>query len=273
MKGYSLHVMLRTLDETGQGSMLTLKADREPVLVLDFDGTVCTGDGPIWAYADAVIDEIHRATATADRSARPGDVIGKAQGIRTGLTAFLDGVDGHARYDDGYAAVAALSREHVGDVALQRAYRASRRTLASGQISVSAPAGLADLLAGLGPTVTRVVATNAPDDGVAVTLNSLGLGVMVDAIATDMHKPAGWQVLLPELMAHRDAEFVMAVGDIWENDIRSPRAAGCATALIDRYDQRSGPASLTGRNFEELYDGIRQWADDPLAFAAQHHAW
>lgn len=237
-----------------------------PLLLLDFDGTVCVGDAPVWAYAEAVISGLLDGTPAA-----PAEL---DETIRARLGAFLDGAPGSPAYIDGYAAVAALAADHATAEQLQRAYEASRRALADGGIAVSTPPGLAEFLNVLGPRVERVLVTNAPADGIRETLAAIGLDRAIDDIVTDAGKPAGWSTLLPRFTAGREAAEIMAVGDIWGNDLQAPLAAGCATALIDRFGHRAGPAHLTARSFEELYPGIRDWADDPRGFTAQlapHH--
>src|SRR5688500_20288004 len=67
-----------------------------PVLVFDFDGTVCLGDGPVRAYAEEAVRGLADDVATA---------------VLNGLAAHLDGApDGHP---DGYSAVAALAAPYV----------------------------------------------------------------------------------------------------------------------------------------------------------------
>jgi FMN phosphatase YigB (HAD superfamily) len=240
------------------------RAPKKPLLVLDFDGTVCVGDAPVWAYAEAVIAGIldDGSTASVDLDAE----------LRARLGAFLDGEPGSPAYIDGYAAVAALAAGHAGDDLLQRAYQTSRRELAGGTIAVSAPDGLAEFLDSLGERVERVLVTNAPLDGVRETLAAIGLAGVVDRIVTDAGKPAGWSALLPELLEGREPAELLSVGDIWGNDLERPLLAGCVVALIDRFGHRAGPAHLTASAFPGLYDGIRSWAASPAAFAESHRA-
>jgi FMN phosphatase YigB (HAD superfamily) len=238
------------------------RVPKKPILVLDFDGTVAVGDAPVWAYAEAVIASIldDASTASVDLDAE----------LRARLGAFLDGEPGSPAYIDGYAAVAALAAGHVDDALLQRAYETSRRALAGGTIAVSAPEGLAELLDSLGDRVERVLVTNAPIDGVRETLAAIGLAGVIDRVLTDAGKPAGWTELLPELLAGREPARLLSVGDIWGNDLALPLSAGCVVALIDRFGHRAGPAHLTAPDFPGLFDGIREWADDPTAFELQH---
>lgn len=235
---------------------------QKPVLVLDFDGTVCIGDAPVWAYAEAVIAGI-LDDGDADGASIDAD-------LRARLGAFLDGEPGSPAYADGYAAVAELAAGRADAELLQRAYRRSRHELAGGRLEVSAPDGLAAFLDGLDGRAERVLVTNAPLAGVAETLSTLGLARHIDAIHAEAMKPAGWDALLPVLLEGRDPELLLSVGDIWGNDLAAPLSAGCPVALIDRFGHRAGPAQLTAATFPELYPGIAEWAADPRGFAAAH---
>lgn len=243
-------------------NVIDRKTSAPPLLVLDFDGTVCVGDAPVWAYAEAVIAGI------LDRDDSAGS--GLDADLRARLGAFLDGEPGSPAYADGYAAVAELSAGHADEELLQRAYQRSRRELAGGRLDVSAPEGLADFLDGLAGTAERVLVTNAPLDGVMETLESLGLAGCLDRVHAEARKPAGWADLLPRLLDGRDPRALLSVGDIWGNDLAAPLAAGCATALIDRFGHHAGPAHLVAPSFPELYPGIAAWAEAPFAFALAH---
>ncbi|WP_051389047.1 HAD family hydrolase [Arthrobacter sp. 35W] len=230
-------------------------ASLQPVLVLDFDGTVCLGDGPVLAYADAVA-RLLPATA--------------AEQLHHDLALFLANDASAPAHKDGYAAVAAMAGPLLSAAELNAAYAHSRTLLASGAVDVSAPEGLADFLTGLAGAVHRVLLTNAPATGIAQTLDVLGLGGAVDDIIPDANKPSGLVELLPRLLKNRPPRELLSVGDVWANDIFLPWRHGCATAFIDRFDHRTGPASLHAPRFELLYPGITAWAADPAAFALSH---
>jgi hypothetical protein len=68
------------------------------VLVLDFDGTICLGDGPVRAYADAILPHLD------ERLARQ---------LTDGLLAYLEDHPGAGTYAGGYGAIAALAGPHV----------------------------------------------------------------------------------------------------------------------------------------------------------------
>lgn len=226
-----------------------------PLLILDFDGTVCLGDGPVLAYADAVAEQIPEAT-------RPT--------LREGLTAFLAEDPSAPAYKDGYAAVAALADGLIDTPGLNRAYTASRERLAAGAVDITAPDGLADFLDSLDGIAFRVLLTNAPLLGVAESLATLGLTGLIDLIMPDAGKPAGFLTLLPALLAAKAPYELLSVGDVWSNDIDLPSSHGCMTAFIDRFNHRTGTATVSAPQFEQMYDAISAWAQDPAGFSSTH---
>lgn len=217
-----------------------------PVLVLDFDGTVCLGDGPVRAYADAAVRGLDDATAAH---------------VTAGLRRHLDGAaDG---FSDGYAAVAAYAGPHVGPGDLQRAYTASRQALAGATLDIVAPAGLVEFLTGLAGRARRVLVTNAPPIGIPESLATLGLTGCIDEVRTEAGKPAGLTTLLPELLDGAPPATLMSVGDVWVNDIEPALAIGAATAYIARDLHDGRPAHLRARQLHTLYPAISAWVADP----------
>ncbi|MEF2975890.1 hypothetical protein [Subtercola sp. YIM 133946] len=209
------------------------------VLVLDFDGTVCLGDAPVYAYArlldEALAAQAGNATmprvrhvverylaagesggvagAAADAGQIPSQE-GGADGQAAGATAAGPGAEenggGQAVRDaleivansvDGYEAAERLARSRgIGDAQLSAAYAGSREELASGAIETTAPEGLVELLAGL-PEATRVVlVTNAPETGVTQQLEHLGLTQCFDEVITSAGKPAKMGVIVQGLL-------------------------------------------------------------------------
>lgn len=221
---------------------------RGRVLLLDLDGTVCVGDGPALRYADEV----------AARLDGPGRAA-----LRESVTAFLDGAGGGTAAQDLYQLVQEVATAHGLAPSEQGwAYRASRAALLAEGLGVTAPAGLADLLAEL--DVHVVVLTNAPADGLDVLLGRLGLAGVVDETIGDARKPDGMGPAVDRLLAEHgiadEPGRLLSVGDLWANDLRAPRERGCATAYIDRFDLRQGPADARAATFEELYGAVRAWA-------------
>lgn len=228
-----------------------------PVLVLDFDGTVCLGDGPIWAYAEGLLPELDPE---------------QAQRLTDGLAAYLAGQTEPGDFSDGYSAVVRLAGPGVPPALLNRAYHASRDALASGEVDIHTPDGLAEVLAGLGSQVRRILLTNAPDTGMDGLLGRLGLAEVIDEVITSAAKPEGFDRILPALLDGADPAMLLSVGDLWVNDIARPLAAGCVTAYVDRTGADPRPAHAKARTLPELYPAIRDWAADPVGFAATHRS-
>ena len=222
------------------------------VLVLDFDGTVCLGDGPVWAYADAILPHLDQRLA---------------RHVTDGLLAYLEDHPGAGTYADGYGAIAALAGPHVPGEVLAAAYAASRAALAEGGLDIHAPEGLVELLAGLRPGVRTVVVTNAPATGLSEALDALGLSGAIDEVIPSAGKPAGSAEVLGKLLDGADPGTLMSVGDIWVNDIRPALELGCTTAFIDRSGRDLRPAHARGRTIQDLYPALEAWARAPRDFA------
>lgn len=220
---------------------------RGRVLLLDLDGTVCVGDGPALRYADEV----------AARLDGPGRAA-----LREAVAAFLRGAGDSAAQDVYQVVQEVATARGLAPQEQGRAYLASRAALLAEGLGVTAPAGLADLLGEL--DVHVVVLTNAPADGLDVLLDRLGLTGVVDEAIGDARKPDGMGPVVDRLLAEHgiadQPRRLLSVGDLWANDLRAPRERGCATAYIDRFDLRQGPADARAATFEELYGAVRAWA-------------
>jgi FMN phosphatase YigB (HAD superfamily) len=208
----------------------------------------------VWAYADGVLEHL-----AADLA---GDV-------SSALSAYLDGDPGAGDYADGYVALAELAGPHVTGTVLDDAYARSRRALENVDVEISAPDGLAELLAAL-TDVHRVVVTNAPATGLDTALQRLGLSSLIDEIVPSGDKPAGSRDVLTRLLAGAAPAQLMSVGDIWRNDIAPALELGAATAFIDRLERDGRQAHVRGTTIQQLYPAIREWAAAPPEFIARH---
>lgn len=226
-----------------------------PTLVLDFDGTVCLGDGAVWAYADRVLPLL------------PGDVGAR---VRNALADYLARPWSWPDFADGYIALAQLTEGSVTPAARHEAYLDSRQALSDPGADIHPPDGLAELLDELAGSVRTVVLTNAPATGLDAALHRLGLTDRIDTVLHSAGKPEHAPELLADLLADAPASHLCSVGDLWANDIAPALQLGCVTALIDRTGAESRPAHLRAGRIEDLYPGIRHWAADPETFASRH---
>jgi len=206
-----------------------------PILIFDFDGTVALGDGPVRAYARAVATEAGLSPSFVDE-------------IATGLA---DGDDAIDAYDlvRVRAVAAGAAPEH-----LARGYAASRAQLASDDAPVLAPEGLATFLATV--DAERILVTNAPGVRIPEALTALALEGLFDRVVVDAGKPDGLAALLDELDA--DAE-VLAVGDIWRNDLAPAHVRGHATALVGGYPDPDAAPNFRADTLPELLPALTEW--------------
>ncbi len=207
-----------------------------PVLILDFDGTVALGDGPLLAYARAV----------AAHAASADDLV-------TAVAAQLSAPSGDAI--DGYDVVRRIAvAAGIGGDALAAAYTASRAQLGTPEAPVTVAAGLAEFLRTV--DAERLLVTNAPATRLDEALASLGLAGLFDRIVTDAAKPAGLEALLDAL--DEDAP-VLAVGDVWRNDLAPAHARGHATALVGGYPDPTAAPTYRAATLDELLPALAEW--------------
>lgn len=237
---------------------MTTKSPTPPcVLVLDFDGTVCVGDGPVRVYARANAELL-----APDR----------ARTLLSELEALLDGRRPHSSYGDGYALVADLGGRHLTPGQTRECYRLSRQWLAEHPDEVTAPPGLAAMLEQMAGTVRRVLVTNSPEASALTALDDLGLSGGVDEVIGAAGKPAGFPAVLDALRAERPAWACMSVGDFWVNDIEPALARGWCTAWLNPLGLDPRPANLTGPDLAGVEAGLLEWSRSPRTFASRYPA-
>jgi len=216
-------------------------------IVLDFDGTIALGAGPLEAFAAAV------TAITADA--------GFTRRALAAVSAFDRG-DGDAR--DGYDVIGTLARsEGVSAQDLEAAYQESRTLLGTAAAQIAPPAGLAGFLASVRTRSRIVLATNAPGAGIRPMLEQWQVGDLFDELHFTVGKPSG---LIPVLRAALAEGPVLSVGDIYDFDLAPAAGLGAATALVGATAERS-PAAVTmrGRTLADLYGDIETWAADAVS--------
>ena len=234
-------------------------ADR--ALVVDLDGTLYRGDGPVRKYAELV----------AAGLPEPGEFLSTIDKYLAG------GVTGGAVPEllaatDGWEAVATLAtaRFGVGRAELDAAFLGSRRALADPDCQVEVPGGFLDTLRALRPATRLVLATNSPATGLPELLARLGADQVFDEVVHGAGKPGGLPGLLIDISTRTGTTGrpwrLFSVGDHWHNDIAPARMFGAATGYIDRFGRADGPADVVAATLEEVAPAIVAWAGDPDAF-------
>ncbi len=247
-----------------QGSRAHAERRLRGLLVLDFDGTLWRGNQPLEHYAAIAA----RGLAPAERAPYLAQV-----------QAFLDGlrweVVGTAEPpDDGWTAVArfAEARGATPDL-LRAAFLETRERIAAGAFRLEVPAGLPEFLAWSRRWCAIALATNSPASSVGPVIEQLGLGHLLDDVATGAAKPGALVGLVEGWLGRFEAsrERVMSVGDHYQNDIEPAARAGWFTAYITPWRWVPGPCSIVGTTLEEVLPGLREWvaavvaADGPPA--------
>lgn len=234
-------------------------ADHDRILVVDLDGTLYRGDGPVRVYAEGLA----RAVAPDDGRALVRDV---EQFLAGNPAEYLRGSS-----DAWVAARRAADRRGVSDDAISPAFLAARAALADGTCLVENPAGLVEALDQLAGRVTRILVTNSPDDGLPELLVRLGATDVFDRVVSSAHKPYGLRDLLPGLVRSLPAPHrLLSLGDHWRNDLEPAIELGATAFYVDPFDRREGPAHAHARRVEELLPLLADWSTDPERFVAAH---
>lgn len=212
-----------------------------PTIILDLDGTLALGHGPVLAYA---------------RHVAPAAAAGYLERVDDALAAFDAG---DATYRDGYDVVGSLARADGVDAdTMGAAYASSREQLGTDAAPVTTMPGLDAFLAGLAEHARLVLATNAPEVGIDRLLAAWGVRERFDAVHCTVGKPAGLAAIVERAIADGP---VLAIGDIAEFDLAPAAALGADTALVGATAATS-PASVTmrGATLADLRGDIQTWA-------------
>lgn len=195
------------------------------LLILDLDGTLVLGDGPVMGFAAAIAETAGAAPASLL------DPLERFLAGRTG-TEF----DGCA---DGYIAVGRWAAAHgLGAKATSAAFQRSRVDVDSGRIPVHAPDRAVARLRSMARW-HRVLVTNSPRASAETLIERLGFAGALDAVIGDARKPGGLERLVGP-GGRLDAggwDRVVSIGDIWDNDLAPVHAVGGQTGLIERHAQ------------------------------------
>lgn len=237
---------------------------RRGLLILDFDGTLWRGDGPLLAYAEAVADEL------------PDDL---RAGYLQRVVAFLAGdrwgaAAGGLPPADGWAAVAEFAAPlGLSAERRQAAFLATRARIAEGEFLLEVPDGLPAFLESSRAECGLVLASNSPASSVEPVLDHLGLSSLFDAVVCGAGKPAGLAELGAAWQARTGlpSERIMSVGDHYPNDIAPAVAAGWASTYISPWRVVPGPCSVVGTSMEEVLPPLRGWVRTIVA--AEGRTW
>jgi FMN phosphatase YigB (HAD superfamily) len=236
-----------------------------PLLIVDFDGTVCRGDAPVRYYAARIAESLPPADgrdflAAAERylASGPASAAGAADTVEA--AALRESVD-------SWGAVLSLAarRYEVPGPVIEQAFAQCREWMIDPACPVELVGPLMETLADLRRDVTIVLVTNSPHDSMVPLLDRLGIAGAFDDLVAGTGKPDGLRRFLqrvpPDLRARPWRLF--SVGDHYRNDIEPAVEIGAAAGYVDRYGRADGPATARARRVEDLLPVLRAWAADP----------
>jgi FMN phosphatase YigB (HAD superfamily) len=237
-----------------------------PLLVVDFDGTVCRGDAPVRYYAAVIADAMAPPGArefldAIERYLAQGPAAAAASTDTVAAAALREAVD-------SWGAVLSLAARGyaVPGAVIEQAFTRCREWMLDPACAVEVVTPLLDTLADLRGDTRIVLVTNSPRDSMLPLLRRLGILDAFDDIVAGAGKPDGLRRFLqrtigPDLRARPWRLF--SIGDHYRNDIEPAVELGAGGAYIDRFGRADGPATARAARAEDLLPVLRAWAADP----------
>jgi FMN phosphatase YigB (HAD superfamily) len=237
-----------------------------PLLVVDFDGTVCRGDAPVRYYAAVIADSMPPPDArdfldAIERYLSVGPAAAAASTDTVAAAALREAVD-------SWGAVLSLAARAYAVPAevTEQAFARCREWMIDPACAVEVVTPLLDTLADLRGDARIVLVTNSPQGSMLPLLRRLGILDAFDDIVAGAAKPDGLRRFLqrslgPDLRAR--PWRLLSIGDHYRNDIEPAVELGAGAAYIDRFGRADGPATARARRAEDLLPVLRAWAADP----------
>ena len=237
-----------------------------PLLVVDFDGTVCRGDAPVRYYAAVIAESMPGPDARGfldaiERYLAEGPAAAAASTDTVSAAALREAVDSWGAVLSLAARGYAVPRE-----VMEQAFAQCRQWMIDPACPVEVVTPLVDTLADLRAEARIVLVTNSPRDSMLPLLRRLGILDAFDDIVAGAGKPDGLRRFLqrslgPDLRAR--PWRLLSIGDHYRNDIEPAMELGAAAAYIDRFARADGPATARAPRAEDLLPVLRAWAADP----------
>jgi len=231
-------------------------------VLLAVDGVVQVSDLAVQSFARHATDQL---PPTADDATRA--LIGGMRGFLEGRPDLLpsDPAVRQAMGDaeDGDQAVEILCRAAgLTPRQIGAARRAARVDLANSAWAIEAAPGLTELIAGL-PADSYVAVVAHDLTGVAEIVDSIGLTADIDDVLGDPGGSEGREQLVDQVIAAgvgSAPDRLLVVGSRWDPDLAVPHAAGCTTALVDRFGRGRGTPTWRGAQLADMVGDILRWA-------------
>jgi FMN phosphatase YigB (HAD superfamily) len=237
-----------------------------PLLVVDFDGTVCRGDAPVRYYAAAIAESLPPPAArdflaATDRYLSGGPAAAGASTDTVEAAALREAAD-------SWGAVLSLAARCYGvpGEVIGLAFERCRHWMIDPACPVELVGPLMDTLADLRGDTRIVLVTNSPRDSMLPLLSRLGILDAFDDIVAGAAKPDGMRRFLQAALGadlRARPWQLFSIGDHYRNDIEPAIEIGGWAGYIDRFGRADGPATARAPRAEDLLPVLRAWARDP----------
>jgi len=221
-------------------------------VLLRLDGVVHTSDLPVQSFARHLTEQL------------PAELV---QPLIAGMRGFLEskpelvpaGTD-FSGAEDGYQAVeqlAVASGLTASQIAAAR--QSSRVDLANSCWAVEASDGLDDLLAGLPQDWACAVYAEPADPAAPAVLEALDLAGRVDLLPESLPAAAARMLGGATPDGRVQPGRILVIGTRWDGELEAAAAAGCATAMVDRYQLGRGSPDCRAADLHGLLEYSQTW--------------
>jgi hypothetical protein len=240
-------------------------------VLLAVDGVVHVSDLAVQSFARHASEQLAQPAANTTRA-----LIGGMRGFLEGRPDLLPSDpavnEALGKAEDGDQAVEILCRAAgLTPRQIVAARRASRVDLANSAWAIDAAPGLTELIAGI-PAGSYVAVVAHDLAGVAEVVDAIGIAPAVDEFLADAGGSEGREEVVDHVLAAGGTtsapERLLVVGSRWDPDLAVPHAAGCTTALVDRFGRGRGTPTWRSAELAGLIGDILRWAALPGAARA-----
>jgi len=231
-------------------------------VLLGVDGVVEVGDLAAQSFARHATDQLPKP---ADERTRW--LIGGMRGFLEGRPellpsdpAVLQALDDA---EDGDQAVEILCRAAgLTPRQIVEARHAARVDLANSAWAIEPAPGLTELIAGIPPDA-HVAAVARDATAIADVVDAVGITARIDEFIVDQGGTEGREQVVRHVLAAvgltTTPDRLLVVGARWDPDLAVPRAAGCTTALVDRFGRGRGTPTWRATGLAGLVANILGW--------------
>ncbi len=232
-------------------------------MLLGIDGVVEVSDLAAQSFARHATDHLPQPADDVTRA-----LIGGMRGFLEGRPEFLPSdpavIGALDNAEDGDQAVEILCRAAgLTPRQIVEARHAARVDLANSAWAIEAAPGLAQLIVGIPPD-THLAAVAHDATGIAEVLDSVGITDRIDEFLVDQGGTEGREQVVRHVLAAvgltTTPDRLLVVGARWDPDLAVPQAAGCTTALVDRFGHGRGTPTWRARGLAGLVANVVGWA-------------